>query len=57
MNGNQLEVTLICSETSQTQSIVITDEKVIKGEISASLFMYSVNYAYQEITIELTALN
>ena len=57
MIDDHLEATLICNETSETQTIIITDAKVINGEISASLFMYSINYAYQEITIELTALN
>ena len=57
MVGDQLVATLICNETSQKQTIIITDAKVINGDVSMSLYMYSVNYAYQEITIELTALN
>lgn len=57
MNGNNLEVTLSCNETSQTQSIIITDARVINGDVSASLYMYSINYAWQMVTIELIALN
>ena len=57
MNGNQLEASLRCNETSDVQNIVITDADVINGNVSLNLYMYSVNYAYQTITIELTALN
>ena len=57
MNEDNLEVTLSCNETSLSQSIVITNPKVINGDISASLYMYSINYAWQTVTIELVALN
>ena len=57
MNGEQLEATLTCNETMQSQTIIITDEKVINGDASASLFMYSIVYKWQTITIELVTLN
>ena len=57
MNGNQLEASLVCNETSQSQTIIITDLDVVNGNISANLYMYSINYAFQTITIELTTLN
>lgn len=57
LNGNQLNVSLTCLETSQTRNIVITDADIINGNSSVSLYMYSVNYAFQTITIELTALS
>ena len=57
LNGNQLTATLTCVETSQVQNVVITDADVISGNSSVCLYMYSVNFAFQTVTIELTSLN
>ena len=57
LNGNQLKATLVCNETSETQTVVITNLDIINGRESVALYMYSVNYAYQTVTVELTALN
>ena len=57
LNGNQLTATLTCIETSQVQNVVITDADVISGNSSVCLYIYSVNFAFQTVTIELSSLN
>ena len=54
-NGNQINVTLACPEGS-TQTKTITDEDIINGNKSLSLYMYS-TIAYRTIIIELATLN
>ena len=54
-NNNQLAVTLEC-ETGVNQSLTITDQEVINGTKSVSLYMFS-NIAYRTIIAELVSLN
>lgn len=55
LNGNQLEASLKCNETSEVQNIIITDADIINGNSPLSLFMFS-TYQWQTVIIELITL-
>ena len=56
LNGNALNVSLKCNETSDVQNITITDEDIINGKSSISLFIIS-SYLWQTVTVGLNILS
>ena len=57
LNSNQLEVNLVCNENHQSQTVIIEDQDVINGDKSVNMYMYCEGYEWQNIIIELSALN
>ena len=55
INGNELNVTFACAEGT-TQTITITDQNIINGTESASLYMLANDNLYRGILVELTGL-